>query len=123
MSLVHKRISRRGLMKGTAAVTGAAIGTGGFPDIWAQNIKDVVLRHAGPPVTALSVIGAQATKTWAHRADAGDRERRPAQSHHVAVERDRLQAISASPTCPTSGSRYPADDPSQEGQVWTRRIR
>jgi len=62
MSLVPKRISRRGLMKGTAAATGAAIGTGGFPDIWAQNIKDVVIRHAGPPVTAIPAIGAQATK-------------------------------------------------------------
>jgi putative spermidine/putrescine transport system substrate-binding protein len=65
MSLVYKRITRRGLLQGTAAVTGTAIGSGavtGFPTIWAQNIKDVVIRHAGPPVTALPAIAAQATK-------------------------------------------------------------
>ena len=63
MSFASKRkIGRRGLMKGAAAVAGAAVGTGGFPDIWAQNIKNVTLRHAGPPVTALSIIGTQATK-------------------------------------------------------------
>src|SRR5882757_6492538 len=62
MSRISRKIGRRGLMKGTAAVAGTAVATGGFPDIWAQNIKDVVLRHAGPPVTALSVIGTQATK-------------------------------------------------------------
>ncbi len=53
--------SRRSILK----LTGAAIGSGaigGFPTIWAQNIKDVVLRHAGPPVTAIPQIAAQATK-------------------------------------------------------------
>ena len=38
--------SRRGILKGATAVAGAAIGSGaitGFPTIWAQNIKDVVL--------------------------------------------------------------------------------
>jgi putative spermidine/putrescine transport system substrate-binding protein len=52
-------------MKGTAAVSGAAIGSGavtGFPSIWAQNVKNVVLRHAGPPVTAFPAIAAQASK-------------------------------------------------------------
>jgi putative spermidine/putrescine transport system substrate-binding protein len=65
MSRVAKGVSRRGLMKGAAAIGGAAIGSGavtGFPTIWAQNIKDVVLRHAGPPVTAIPAIAAQATK-------------------------------------------------------------
>jgi putative spermidine/putrescine transport system substrate-binding protein len=49
----------------TSAAAGAAVGSGaisGFPTIWAQNIKDVVLRHAGPPVTAFSMIADQATK-------------------------------------------------------------
>jgi putative spermidine/putrescine transport system substrate-binding protein len=58
-------ISRRGLLKGAAAVAGTAIGSGavtGFPTIWAQNIKDIVLKHAGPPVTAIPAIAAQATK-------------------------------------------------------------
>jgi putative spermidine/putrescine transport system substrate-binding protein len=44
---------------------GAAVGSGavtGFPTIWAQNIKEVVLHHAGPPVTAIPAIAAQATK-------------------------------------------------------------
>ena len=57
--------SRRSVLKGAAAVVGAAAGSGalgGFPTIWAQNIKDVVLRHAGPPVTAIPRIAEQATK-------------------------------------------------------------
>ncbi|MBO0765581.1 MAG: extracellular solute-binding protein [Hyphomicrobiaceae bacterium] len=58
-------LSRRGVLKGAAAVLGASAGSGaigGFPTIWAQNIKDVVLRHAGPPVTAIPAIAEQATK-------------------------------------------------------------
>jgi putative spermidine/putrescine transport system substrate-binding protein len=46
-------------------VGGLAAGSGalsGFPTIWAQNIKDVVLHHAGPPVTAIPGIAEQATK-------------------------------------------------------------
>jgi putative spermidine/putrescine transport system substrate-binding protein len=55
------RLGRRALL-GTA---GATVGSGaitGFPTIWAQNIKDVVLQHAGPPVTAIPAIADQATK-------------------------------------------------------------
>jgi putative spermidine/putrescine transport system substrate-binding protein len=58
---VRRSRSRRSLLK----FAGAAIGSGainGFPTIWAQNIKDVVLRHAGPPVTAIPAIAEQATK-------------------------------------------------------------
>ncbi len=58
-------LSRRRLLKTAAATVGAAAGSGtltGFPTIWAQNIKDVVLRHAGPPVTAIPAIAEQATK-------------------------------------------------------------
>ena len=58
-------LSRRRLLKGAAATAGAAIGSNaitGFPTIWAQNIKDVVLHHAGPPVTAIPAIAEQATK-------------------------------------------------------------
>ena len=58
-------ISRRRLLQGGAAVGGLAAGSGaltGFPTIWAQNIKDVVLHHAGPPVSAIPKIGEQATK-------------------------------------------------------------
>jgi putative spermidine/putrescine transport system substrate-binding protein len=60
-----RRTSRRNLLKGAAALAGAAIGSDvitGFPTIWAQNIKDVVLHHAGPPVTAIPAIAEQATK-------------------------------------------------------------
>jgi putative spermidine/putrescine transport system substrate-binding protein len=58
------RVSRRRLLKGAAALSGAALGSsiGGFPTIWAQNIKDVVLRHAGAPVTAIPRIAEEATK-------------------------------------------------------------
>jgi putative spermidine/putrescine transport system substrate-binding protein len=60
-----KGVSRRGILKGAAATAGAALGSGavtGFPTIWAQTIKDVVLHHAGPPVTAIPAIAEQATK-------------------------------------------------------------
>lgn len=59
------KLTRRRLLKAAAATTGAAAGSGaltGFPTIWAQNIKDIVLRHAGPPVTAIPAIAEQATK-------------------------------------------------------------
>ena len=57
------RVSRRSVLKGAAALGGAAIGSGvgGFPTVWAQNIKDVVLRHAGAPVTAIPRIAEHAT--------------------------------------------------------------
>jgi putative spermidine/putrescine transport system substrate-binding protein len=58
-------VSRRTLLRGASAVAGVAAGSGsltGFPTIWAQNIKDVTLVHAGPPVAAIPQIGEQATK-------------------------------------------------------------
>lgn len=58
-------ITRRTLLRGASAATGVAAasgGVGGFPTIWAQNIKDVVLNHAGPPVTAIPAIAEQASK-------------------------------------------------------------
>ncbi len=54
-----KSISRRTLLKGTAATAGAAIGSGavtGFPTIWAQNIKDVTLRQFGTGVSNLNDV-------------------------------------------------------------------
>src|ERR1700682_456303 len=51
--------SRRTLLKTAGAVAGSGAITG-FPTIWAQNIKDVVLRHNGTPVTAIPAIGEQA---------------------------------------------------------------
>src|ERR1051325_6967974 len=57
--------TRRTILKGAAATAGVALGSDairGFPTIWAQNIKDIVLQHAGPPVTAIPAIAEQATK-------------------------------------------------------------
>jgi putative spermidine/putrescine transport system substrate-binding protein len=54
-------LGRRRLLQ----TAGAAIGSGaitGFPTIWAQNIKDIVLQHAGPPVAAIPAIAEQASK-------------------------------------------------------------
>ena len=55
-------ISRRTVLKGGAAIAGAAIGSGaitGFPTIWAQNIKDVTLRQFGTGVSNLNEIAAK----------------------------------------------------------------
>ena len=59
------KLTGRGMLKAAAATTGVAVGSGaitGFPTIWAQNIKDIVLRHSGPPVTAIPAIAEQASK-------------------------------------------------------------
>ncbi len=53
------KLTRRAALAGATA---AAVGSGGFPTIWAQNIKDVTLIHLGPPVTAIQPIADQATK-------------------------------------------------------------
>jgi len=58
-------ISRRNLLKGAAAVTGAAVGSGmitGFPTIWAQNIKDVTITHVGSIYTTNPIVSEQANK-------------------------------------------------------------
>ena len=57
--------TRRQLMKVAAAGTGAALGTrltGGFPTIWAQNLKDVKLVQVGGSYSAIIDIGKQASK-------------------------------------------------------------
>jgi putative spermidine/putrescine transport system substrate-binding protein len=58
-------ITRRSVLNVTAAGAGLAIGSGlvcGFPTIWAQNIKDVTLVHAGGSYAAIKEIGDQASK-------------------------------------------------------------
>src|ERR1700730_3015143 len=63
--VVLRSISRRRVIKPASAAAGVAAGSGaltGFPTIWAQNVKDVTLVHAGPPVAAIPKIGEQATK-------------------------------------------------------------
>ena len=54
----NKGVSRRALLKGTAAVGVAAVGSGviGAPMIWAQNIKDVTLRQFGTGVSNLNEV-------------------------------------------------------------------
>jgi putative spermidine/putrescine transport system substrate-binding protein len=64
MSLKSK-ITRRNVLRGALAAGGYAAGSGaitGFPVIWAQNIKDITLLHAGPPVAAIPQIAEQANK-------------------------------------------------------------
>ena len=54
-----KPFSRRSVLKGAAATTGLALGSGavtGFPTIWAQNIKDVTLRQFGTGVSNLNEV-------------------------------------------------------------------
>ena len=54
-----KKFSRRSVLKGTAATTGAAVGSGlitGFPTVWAQNIKNVTLRQFGTGVSNLNDV-------------------------------------------------------------------
>jgi putative spermidine/putrescine transport system substrate-binding protein len=56
---IKKGVSRRKMLKGTAAVAGLAAGSGaitGFPTIWAQNIKDVTLRQFGTGVSNLNAV-------------------------------------------------------------------
>jgi len=56
-------LSRRTVLKGAAAVSGAAVGSGtitGFPTIWAQNLKDVTLRHVGSSYSAIIDIARKA---------------------------------------------------------------
>ncbi|MBL6597982.1 MAG: extracellular solute-binding protein [Alphaproteobacteria bacterium] len=58
-------LSRRSVLKGAAAVTGAAIGSGaitGFPTIWAQNIKNVTLRQFGTGVSNLNEFAAKVSE-------------------------------------------------------------
>jgi len=59
------RLSRRSLLKGAAALAGAAVGSDivpGAPTIWAQEIKDIELRHVGVSYSVVKAIGDQAAK-------------------------------------------------------------
>ena len=84
-------LSRRTLLR----TAGAAVGSGaitGFPTIWAQNIKDVVLRHAGPPVAAIPAIAEQASKDLGFTVQMQASENADLLNRFpVAVQRDRLR--------------------------------
>ncbi len=57
-----KGVSRRAVLKGSAAAAGVALGSGavtGFPTIWAQNIKDITLRQFGTGVSNLNEVAAK----------------------------------------------------------------
>jgi putative spermidine/putrescine transport system substrate-binding protein len=61
----RRTFTRRRILQGTAAAAGLAAGSGlitGFPTIWAQNIKDVKLKHVGGSYSAIIDIGRQASK-------------------------------------------------------------
>ena len=58
-------VSRRKVLKGAAAGAGLAAGSGalgGFPTIWAQNIKDITLTHAGMSYSTIIDIARQASE-------------------------------------------------------------
>jgi putative spermidine/putrescine transport system substrate-binding protein len=58
------KLNRRLVLKGVAA-GGAAVATeaiGGFPTVWAQNVKDVTLVVSGGSYAVIKEIGEQATK-------------------------------------------------------------
>src|ERR1700735_3278230 len=57
--------SRRSFLKAGGAVLGGAAGAGaitGFPTIWAQEIKDIELRHVGVSYAVVKAIGDQAAQ-------------------------------------------------------------
>ncbi len=62
---LRQHLSRRQVLKGAAATAGVMAGSGaigGFPTIWAQNIKDVKLVQVGGSYSAIIDIARQATK-------------------------------------------------------------
>ena len=63
--LKNAKVSRRKVLKGAAATAGVAAGSGllsGFPTIWAQNIKDITLTHAGMSYSTIIDIARQASE-------------------------------------------------------------
>jgi putative spermidine/putrescine transport system substrate-binding protein len=62
---IGRLISRRSMLKGTAAAGGLALGTGtltGFPMVWANKLQSITLRHVGPSYSVIPNIGEQASK-------------------------------------------------------------
>ena len=58
-------VTRRNLLKAASAIAGVAAGSdaiSGFPTIWAQDIKDITLRHIGVSYSVVQAIGDQASK-------------------------------------------------------------
>ncbi len=61
-TIKQSRLTRRKMLAGAAGFAAGSGAVTGFPTIWAQNIKDIEIRHAGQPVTVLASIGEQASK-------------------------------------------------------------
>lgn len=57
-------VSRRNILKGGAAAVGAAAASQviGAPTIWAQEIKNITLRHVGVSYSVVQAVGEQASK-------------------------------------------------------------
>jgi len=61
----NRGVTRRTVLRGTAAAAGVAIGAGavkGFPTVWAQDLKDITLRHLGVSYSVVQAVGDQAGK-------------------------------------------------------------
>ena len=63
-----KQVSRRTILKGSAAIAGSTAVTG-FPSVWAQNIKDVTLVHTGMSYSTIADIAKQASKDLGFKID------------------------------------------------------
>jgi len=61
--VTSKRVSRRTILKGTAAVAGvgAATAVGGFPTVWAQDLKDITIRQLGLAVSNMDPFAKMAS--------------------------------------------------------------
>src|SRR5260221_10917919 len=60
MSSSRRKLGRRQLLKAGSAVAG--LQAFGFPTVWAQEIKDIELRHVGVSYSVVKAIGDQASK-------------------------------------------------------------
>jgi len=61
----RRQPTRRAILKGALKGAAAAVGSGaltGFPTIWAQEIKNIELRHVGVSYSVVKAIGDQASK-------------------------------------------------------------
>lgn len=54
-------ITRRGLLKGAGVAAGSGL-VGGFPTVWAQNIKDIKLVHMGQSYSTIPAIARKASE-------------------------------------------------------------
>ncbi len=56
-----RKVTRRSVLKGGAALTGITAVTG-FPMVWAQNLKDITLNHTGMSYSTIADIARQASQ-------------------------------------------------------------